>query len=125
MQVAPVKKVLGSVAKMCGAGNRVVFDDEEGNYIENKKTGQRTWMTKRNGVYFYEMWVRKGSKAKTTDDKPRNNTPSTDADGDIDMNKRIMQVQNKNIKDCNDKILNLETKIDKIMAGFTGLSLRS
>ena len=27
MQVAPVKKVLGSVAKICGAGNKVVFDE--------------------------------------------------------------------------------------------------
>ena len=64
MQVAPVKKVLGSVAKICRAGNKVVSDDEEGNNIENKKTGQRTWMTKRNGVYFQEMLVKKGSKVK-------------------------------------------------------------
>ena len=48
-----------------------------------------------------------------------------DADGDVEMNRRIMQVQNKTIKEYADKILNQETKIDKIMSGFTGLSIRS
>ena len=43
---------MASVAKICGAGNKVVFDDEEGYYIENKASGKRTWMTKRNGVFF-------------------------------------------------------------------------
>ena len=118
--------MLGSVAKICGAGNRVVFDEQEGNYIENKATGTKTWMTKRNGVYSYEMWLKKSKKATGTTDQSKN-TPrqSTDADGDVEMNQRIMQVQNKQIKEYADMIMNLESKIDKIMAGFTGLSLRS
>ena len=82
-------------------------------------------MAKRNGVYFYEMWVKKGPKAKGSESKTNNTTPTTDADGDVDMNMKIMQVQNKTIKEYADKIMNLEFKIDKIMEGFTGLSLRS
>ena len=39
-QVAKVRGPLGSVRRICEAGNRVVFDDEgEGSYIESKKTG--------------------------------------------------------------------------------------
>ena len=47
-------------------------------------------MTKRNGVYFYEMWVGKGKQVKTIE-KPDEAT-QRDGDGDIDMNKKIMQV---------------------------------
>ena len=115
--------MLASVAKICGAGNRVIFDDEEGNYIENKKTGQRTWMTKRNGVYFYEMWVRKNKTNKHKDDKT-GETMRTDVDGDVDMTKRIMQVNNATIKEYANKLSNLEAKFDKIMTGFQGLGLR-
>ena len=118
-----MKKVLGSVAKICGAGNRVVFDDQEGNYIENKATGAKTWMTKRNGVYFYELGVRKAMKDKTTDGKTTEN-PKQDSDGDVEMNKKIMQVQNATIKEYVDKINNLEAKFDKILTGFQGLGIR-
>ena len=41
------------------------------------------------------------------------------------MHTEIMQVQNKTIKDYADKLMNLENKLDKIMQGFTGLSIRS
>ena len=41
-------------------------------------------------------------------------------EGDIEMNQRIMQVQNATIKDYSEKINNLETKVDKIMVGFYG-----
>ena len=60
MQVAQVNKVLASVGKMCGAGNRVVFDDEEGSYIEDKQSGEITPLHKRNGVYVMDMRIRKG-----------------------------------------------------------------
>ena len=45
IQIADVKKALGSVRKMCEVGNRVVFD-EEGSYDENKRTGERTELVK-------------------------------------------------------------------------------
>ena len=43
-QVCDVNKALLSVSKAVKAGNVIVFD-EEGSYIENKITGQRTWLT--------------------------------------------------------------------------------
>ena len=88
LQIAPVKKVLASVAKICGSGNRVVFDDESGSYIENKSTGKKTWPTKRNGVYFYELWVNKS-------DKLRGKTIKTDSEGDASMDSVIREKVDK------------------------------
>ena len=88
MQVAPVKKVLASVAKICGSGNKVVFDDEEGSYIENKSTGKRTWLTKRGGVYFYELWVKKS-------DKTKGKATKTDHEGDVSMDSVIREKVDK------------------------------
>ena len=56
MVVADVTKVLASVARMCECGNKVVFD-EEGSYVINKKTGQKTLIEKRNGAYIIDIWV--------------------------------------------------------------------
>ncbi len=50
------KKVLGSVAQMVDAGNRVVFDDT-GSYIHNKASGKNTTVHRRNGVYVFDLWV--------------------------------------------------------------------
>ena len=100
MQVAPVKKVLASVAKICGSGNRVVFDDDEGSFIENKSTGKRTWLTKRGGVYFYELWVKKADKKKGKPTK-------TDGDGDVNMDLIIRE-----------KVDKLEGMINKLQEGF-------
>ena len=44
-------------------GNRVVFDDD-GSYVENKTTGQRTWMAEDGGMYTLKMWVSKQSTAE-------------------------------------------------------------
>eukprot|EP00974_Lingulodinium_polyedra_P091639 8882133-Lingulodinium_polyedra.AAC.1 len=57
MAVADVSKVLASVARMCECGNRVVFD-EEGSYVQNKKTGMKTKIEKRNGVYVMDLMVK-------------------------------------------------------------------
>ena len=50
MTVADVGKVLMSVSKACESGYRVVFD-EEGSYMEEKRTGAKTRIHKKNGVY--------------------------------------------------------------------------
>ena len=55
-QVCDVNKALLSVSKAVKAGNVIVFD-EEGSYIENKITGQRTWLTDEGGTYALKMWV--------------------------------------------------------------------
>ena len=42
-----ITQPLGSVRRLCEAGNRVVFDDKS--YIENKATGLKTPIQLRNG----------------------------------------------------------------------------
>ena len=56
-QVCSVNKALLSVSKAVKAGNRVVFD-EEGSYIEDKRTGQVTWLVEEGGMYALKMWVK-------------------------------------------------------------------
>jgi len=58
-QVAGVKKPLGSVRKMCSAGNRVVFEDiseTQGGYVENRTTGDRIPINKEGGTYGVTIW---------------------------------------------------------------------
>ena len=52
-QVAKVKKALASVARICDQGNRVVYE-AGGGYIENKTTGKRINLERRNNVYVLE-----------------------------------------------------------------------
>ena len=58
-QVCDVKGPLGSVRKMCGAGNQVLFDDD-GSYIRNKFTGVQTPIIYDKGAYYLDIWVKKG-----------------------------------------------------------------
>ena len=62
-QVCAVNETLLSVSRLTKRGNRVVFDDD-GSYVENKTTGQRTWMTQDGGMYTLKMWVSKQSTAE-------------------------------------------------------------
>ena len=55
-QVCAVTKPLSSVARMCSAGNRVVFEDD-GGYIEHIATGAVTPVRKENGVYVWDLWI--------------------------------------------------------------------
>ena len=52
-------KYLAFVSRICQAGHRVVFDEvADGSYIEDKKTGYRTWLRQENGVYYLDLWVK-------------------------------------------------------------------
>ena len=55
-QICAVNKTVMSVSKIASKGNRVVFDDE-GSYIEDKTTGETTWMQQLGGVYHIKMLV--------------------------------------------------------------------
>ncbi len=57
-QVCDVKGPLGSVRRICQAGNRVIFDDNQ-SFIENKATGIKTPITQENGMYYLNVWVKK------------------------------------------------------------------
>ena len=52
-----MNKALLSVSTAVKAGNRVVFD-EDGSYIENRETGQITWLVEEGGMYALKMWVK-------------------------------------------------------------------
>ena len=56
-QVCDVNKALLSVKKVVAAGNRVIFDDE-GSYIEDKKTKEKMWIKEENGMYILRLWVK-------------------------------------------------------------------
>ena len=51
-----MNKTLMSVSEIAAQGNRVVFEDE-GSYVEEKASGDRTWMQQVGGMYMLKMWV--------------------------------------------------------------------
>jgi hypothetical protein len=63
-QVCDVKGPLGSVRRICEAGNKVVFDDCD-SFVENKITGTRTPIEKVGGVYYLNLWVKKPEPCNT------------------------------------------------------------
>ena len=58
LQVCDVTQGLLSVSKVAKAGNRVVFDDN-GSFIQNKNSGDITWMEERGGMYMLTLWVKR------------------------------------------------------------------
>ena len=58
LQVCDVAQALLSVSKVTKAGNRVVFD-EDGSFIQNKKSGDITWVEERGGMYMLTLWVKR------------------------------------------------------------------
>ena len=62
-QICAVNKTLMSVSKVAAQGNRVVFDDD-GSYIEEKSSGERTWMQQVGGMYMVKMWVSRKTTKK-------------------------------------------------------------
>ena len=59
VQICAANKRLMSVSKIAKAGGRVVLDDD-GNYIEDKQTKERIWMTENQCMYSIKMWVKSG-----------------------------------------------------------------
>ena len=59
-QVCDVTRPLASVSKIVEAGHSVVFNpsqDPRGSYIQNYSTGEKTWLTQKDGVYVLETEV--------------------------------------------------------------------
>ncbi len=56
-QVCDVHKPLLAVSRLCEAGNAVVFHPAW-SYIENLKTGERTTLVEREGLYELKVWMR-------------------------------------------------------------------
>ena len=76
VQIADVKNTLASVARMCEAGNRVVFDPK-GSYIEHLDTGARTEIEKGEDGYRIRMWVPKGDRI-SPGEEPKEGTCKTE-----------------------------------------------
>ena len=68
--VTNVKKPLASVSAIIDQGNKVVFDTE-GSYVENKQTGERIKLKRKNGTFIMKLEVEGNNKKKdvTNDDK--------------------------------------------------------
>ena len=59
-EVCDVTRALGSVSQMCKAGHKVVFNppwDPAGNYIQHIETGQKMWLTEKDGIYLLDVRV--------------------------------------------------------------------
>ena len=56
LQVCDVNQGLISASKLAASGNRVILDDD-GSFVENKVSGQKTWLEKREGMYILKLWV--------------------------------------------------------------------
>ena len=56
VQVAKVKKMLGSVSKNNDCGQRVVYDKDE-SYIMDTVSGQKVNLNLVKGVFKYDAWV--------------------------------------------------------------------
>ena len=61
---ATVSKALGSVMRIAKHGNKVVFGDDCGSYIEDKTTKKRMWMEGKDGVYTLPCVVAPAAEAK-------------------------------------------------------------
>ncbi len=86
LQMVGVTKPLLAVRKICAAGNRVVFDDEEpGSYIEDKASGARTAISKEDGSYAVWVWVRVPEEA-SRENNPFNGLESVDQDEEVEFN---------------------------------------
>ena len=69
IQVADVKKALGSVARMCDMGNRVVFESN-GGYVMNMADGRYTKFERRGNVYVLQTWVKRPIAGKSGFQRP-------------------------------------------------------
>ena len=52
-----------SCNRVCKNGNRVVFDDE-GSYVENKRTGEKMVIGEDDGDYVLDVWVKLGQEGE-------------------------------------------------------------
>ena len=68
-QVAAVTKPLNAISRVCDQGNQVVFE-QDGGYIVNLATNQRTWFPRANGVYVLRTWVQAKNRSDSSFARP-------------------------------------------------------
>ncbi len=57
-QITDVNKILIAMKKVTKMGHKVILE-EDGGWMVHKKTGQRTRILVKDGVYVVKMWIRK------------------------------------------------------------------
>ena len=73
VQIAEVKRNLASAIKIVKAGNRIVLDDE-GSFIEDKKTGRQIKVKLGEaGEFEFDLWVPKAGAQKSEGNKSEGN----------------------------------------------------
>ena len=55
-QTAEIERPLVSASQLAAAGNRVVFSKRRGEIVR-EKSGKRTALHKRGGIYVLRMWI--------------------------------------------------------------------
>ena len=89
IQIAKVKKTLGSESKNNDHGFDVVYSKSKGSYMEHEASGERTALRRERGVFVLDAWVVPYSMAKT------GVVTYTDEEG----KKRTVKVSRKNESD--------------------------
>ena len=59
-EVCDVTRALGSESQMCRAGHQVIFNppwDPAGSYIKHLETGQKLWLTEKDGIYLLDVRI--------------------------------------------------------------------
>ena len=56
LQVCDVNQGLFSASKLAASGNRLIID-VDGSFVENKVSGQKTWLEKLDAMYILKLWV--------------------------------------------------------------------
>ena len=59
-EVCNVTRAFGSVSQICRAGHKVAFNfpwDQSGSCIEHIETGQKMWLTEKDGIYLLDVRV--------------------------------------------------------------------
>lgn len=57
MQIAKVKKTLGSVSKNNDKGFDVVYSKTKGSFMRSEDTGEKTMLRRDRGVFVLDAWV--------------------------------------------------------------------
>ena len=104
VQVAEVKRNLASAMRIVNAGNRIVLDDE-GSYIEDKKSGRKIKVKMEKGEFEFEIWVPKPKS--TIAEEPLKKKKKTDFKNQKGNKFQALQMDVEESEDDDDAMLDM------------------
>ena len=104
VQVAEVKRNLASAMRIVNAGNRIVLDDE-GSYIEDKKSGRKIKVKMEKGEFEFEIWVPKPKS--TIVEEPLKKKKKTDFKNQKGNKFQALQMDVEESEDDDDAMLDM------------------